>query len=118
MFASSFFVNRASFDQLPNTNPKQDIRKVPLGTYSLNPAEWKVFRHTTKILIGRILVEFLPCMEFLKDVIPNHVKHEYSGLMALKSTIISMPIIDANEQNYEDCVKILRTYEKWIGEFR
>ena len=36
--------------------------------------------------------------------------------MTQKSTIVSLSILNCNENNYHDCVTILRTYEKWIFE--
>ncbi|XP_057310914.1 uncharacterized protein LOC130648829 [Hydractinia symbiolongicarpus] len=62
------------------------------------------------------MLEFLSQFKFLKHVLPVRLPHPYSECMKQKSTIISMPIINANESKYSDCDEILRTFENWIAE--
>ena len=115
LFASNLIENRVSFNHLPNDNPKGNLKKLSRNKFSLNVSELKRYAECTKILVGRIVIEFLPEFTFLKAVIPQHIPHEYSQQMSQKSTVVSLPIINANEAKYEDCVTILRTYEKWIA---
>ena len=116
LFASNLIENRVSFNHLPNDKPKGDIKQFPRNNFCLNVNEMRRYADCAKILVGRIVLEFLPKFKFLTSVVPDHISHEYSEQMSEKSTIVSLPIINANEAKYEDCVAILRTYEKWIAE--
>lgn len=79
-------------------------------------SEWKQYAESAKIIVGRVVLQFLPQFKCLKGIIPDHIPHQYSEQMAQQSTIVTTPIINANEAKYEDRVTTLRTYEKWISE--
>ena len=116
LFASNLIEKRLTFSHLPNENPKGNIKDLPHSTFSLNVQEWKQYAENAKVVVSRIILQFLPKFKFLKGIIPHHIPHQYSEQMAQKSNIVSMPIINGNEAKYEDCVTIPRTYEKWIAE--
>ena len=116
LFASNLIENRVNFGHLPNNCSKGTIVNFPRHNFTLSGNEWKMYAESAKILVGRIILEFFPTFKFLKSVIPSHIQHKYSNEMAQKSNIASLPIINANDAKYEDCVNILRTYEKWIAE--
>ena len=74
-----------------------------------------MYADSAKVLVGRIICEFLPKLKWIKSVLPAHNPDRYSKEMAKRSNIESLPIIDANAAKYEDCVHILRSYEKWTA---
>ena len=115
-FASNLIENRTNFSHLPNVHPKGSIATFPRHHFSLNVNEWKTYINCAKVLVGRVIVEFFPKFKWLKSAIPAHISHIYSKEMAQKSTIASLPLLNANEAKYEDCVIILRSHEKWIAE--
>ena len=116
LFASNLYVNRLNFSHLPNDYLLRDIKTYPREVFILKLSEQRMLKENFKVLVSRICVEYLSKFKFLKRVTPDHIVHQYSQEMSQKSTIISCPIINANENNYADCVTILRAYEKWIFE--
>ena len=110
LFATSIIVNRTNFSMLDNSRPKRDIHNCKKDVFALTALQAQEFTSNVRIIIGRILVKFCPAFKSLNvdDVIPKHIKHQFWDEMQRKSTIIPCPILDANEQSYEDCVLILR----------
>ena len=115
-FASNLVVERVPCHHLDNISPKGDIRQAANIDFLLNQEEMHHLREEYKIIVGRVLVEFIPELRFLKTVIPNHISHQYSNEMANKSTIIPLPILFKDEKKYDDVVDILDSYEAWLEE--
>ena len=55
-----------------------------------------MYADSAKVLVGRIICEFLPKFKWIKSVLPSRIPHRYSKEMTKRSTIVSLPIIDAN----------------------
>ncbi|XP_057312277.1 uncharacterized protein LOC130653781 [Hydractinia symbiolongicarpus] len=116
LLASNLIENRITFNHLPNDHPKENLRTISRCRFIPSRKEWEEYTKTSAVIVGRIMADFFTQFKFFKKVLPEHINHEYSEEMNKKSKIISMPIINANENNYQDCVVALRTFEFWIAE--
>ncbi|CAB4016842.1 Hypothetical predicted protein [Paramuricea clavata] len=101
---------------IENGKPKGNIKYLPCSTFSLSMNEWRQYADNAKVIVGWIVLQFLPQFTFFKGIVPERILHVHSKEMEQQSSIVSLPIINANEAKYEDCVSILRTYKKWIAE--
>jgi len=83
MFASNLTENRLNFTNLSNESPKGNIKDLQRSTFSLCVSEWKQYAESAKIIVGRIILEFLPQFKFLKGIIPDHIPHQYRFTLKL-----------------------------------
>lgn len=115
--ATSLVFDRVSSSHLPDTGPKTNLTNCNLkDTLSLTDEEKQCTRERYKVLIGRILVEFLPAFDFLQDVAPDHTPCEYHEEMNTKSVVVPLPVLLKDEKKYAEVVDVLDQLELWARE--
>ena len=74
-----------------------------------------MYAETEKVIVGRIIFEFSQNLSVQSPLFLSTFQIFTAMKWLKKSNTVNLPIINANEAKYEDCVHILRTYEKWIA---
>ena len=112
-----FTFSRVSSAGLDDTKPLvEDINAFPNSNYLLSKEELQMFRNEFIVLVSRVLVEFFPCINSLKPLIPKHIKHCYSDEMSKKSVIINLPIVPYNQSKHSDVVQYLEVLQDLLTE--
>jgi hypothetical protein len=113
-FASNIIVERVPCEDLSKIAPQRDILTVPNSMFLWDDTETRKLREDFKILVGRILVDRITSLSFMKSIIPAHIESKYPNEMAQKSTIIPLSMQFKEEKKYDDVVDILSTYENTL----
>ena len=112
-----FSFNRVSSAGLDDTKPLiEDINTNFSNSSYLLSKELQLFRKEFIVLVSRVLVEFFPCLNPLKPLIPKHIQHRYSEEMSKKSEIINLPIVPYNQTEHGDVVQYLEVLQNLLTE--
>ena len=81
LFATNLIENRLTFSHLPNEKPKGNIKDLPRSTFSLSMNEWRQYADNAKVIVGRIVLQFLPQFKFLIGIVPERILYVHSKEM-------------------------------------
>lgn len=112
-FATNFVLNRISTEKQPIVH--HDSPEPSLEIFLPNEAEILVYKNSLKILLGRILVEYMPGFQWMKKVLPDHIDHPHKEEMKRKSVVHMLPLSLNNECSYDGCVRIMDEYIEMIN---
>ncbi|XP_006814411.1 uncharacterized protein LOC102801398 [Saccoglossus kowalevskii] len=116
-FASAAVVQLLDFKELNNIAPQIDYLCTNHTTFLTNNTECHEMKMEYVVHIARVAVRILPCFQFLKDVIPQHLTGRFSKELAVKSKVVPLPVlVNCNEQDYNHVVRILDFYEETLNQ--
>lgn len=68
-----------------------------------------------KVLVSRILCEYINALQELKRLVTKHIPHIYSDEMATKSEVAVLDVLHNNEIEGKEMVEIMRTMTSYLG---
>jgi hypothetical protein len=80
-----------------------------------NENETYIYKQSLKILLGRLIREFMPSFEWIKIILPDHIDHIYKEEMKEKSVVHMLPLSLNNECSYDGCVRIMDEYVEMVN---
>lgn len=70
--------------------PIADVSQLPLSTFLPNVEDCRSQHREFSFLISSCAFEEPSCFKFLQGVVPDHIPHQYSCSMAVKSETVHM----------------------------
>ena len=89
-----------------------------LSSASLLPTEADIatVKLNLSVLVSRILCTHIKGLRKFKKVIPNHIMHKYSLIMAQKSDVAVLDVLYKNEACHKDMLDIMKYEQNYLGE--
>lgn len=112
-FASNFVLDRIHVDKGPALILEPEGPKLEL--FWPNDNEIKAYRNSLKILLGRIMIKYMPEFKWFEKILPDHIDHPHKEAMSKKSIVHMLPLSLNNECSYDGCVRIMDEYIEMIN---
>ncbi len=69
---------------------------IPAMSFLPTQQDWDDVRVRMEVIVQRVLVQIVPWLKSLRHRVSDHIEHEYSNDMAVRSNVVNIGAIDAN----------------------
>ena len=94
--------------------PPLTVKKIIISTFLPSITDIQSLRRTFVILISRILCKYIKGLACISDVVPKHILHTHTDVMAKKSDTIVLDVLHKNEAKHDDMLDIMRIQQSYL----
>ena len=113
MFASAILISDNYFLDKPIV-PEIPLDALSINDITLSNTEYQVVRRDCAVIIGSVISQRIPQLGFIADSLPADISGPDADTFRVKTDVVPLPVINANEMYYADDIKILDHYEDII----
>jgi len=112
LYTSNLIFSRVATTDVSNSPPGICANMISVDDCFPSDLENDCLMNNYAVIIGRLFADKIPAFSWLKNVLPEHIPHEYSHQMSQKSTVYALPLLMKNETKLDECVDILESHEE------
>ena len=112
MYSIIAVASRVPRPDLSLVGPSKALTKVSTSQFLPSSGDLKELTANLLVLVERV---YIPDLSFLSDVVPQHIPHQYSAEMSLKSETAVIDVMMKNEACHDDMQDIMRQMQGYLG---
>ena len=114
MFSMLVGQSRIPAPELPRVGHGCSLSLVAPGFFLPSPGDVERVKVNLVTLVSRILTQYIPALAPFAKLIPQHIEHQYSDQMSLKSEVFVLDVLMKNEAKHQDMIAIMQTYQRYL----
>ena len=114
MFASAAIIQRTLPLHIFSDKPQINLDQLQLCNICNSKDELGQVMNVYIKLTCDIAADHIPALAFMKTCVPAFIKGQFATELSNNTGVIALPVLNYNEQRYEDDIRILEYYETLI----
>ncbi|XP_071796288.1 uncharacterized protein [Asterias amurensis] len=99
---------------LTDLKPEVNVDKLNLRMCLPSVSDNQTLKHNWSILIGHIIADHLPAMQWMKRELPQEIHHSHMSEARQKSEVVNLGVIMENENTSEGILKTMQYMHQYV----
>ncbi|XP_030852129.1 uncharacterized protein LOC100893251 [Strongylocentrotus purpuratus] len=117
--ANTFMLQTMSFavkDRVTTGDTKNQVPASKLDPYTFLPSPEVLERQRERatFIVRKILLEYIPQLQHLKDKVPQRILHKHTKDMQAKSECVTLGVVDADPGTTQGMIRVMENLQQYV----
>ncbi|XP_030839935.1 uncharacterized protein LOC100893656 [Strongylocentrotus purpuratus] len=103
-------------DRITTGSTKNQVPASQLDPYTFLPSPEVLERQRERatFIVRRILLEYIPELQYLKDKVPQRLLHKHTKDMQAKSECVTLGVVDADPSTTQGMIRVMENLQQYV----